>query len=80
MGRFVWLMRQALEITYEENCLSVAKGAGEYDPAALANLREPIFIFGVRSKVVVVDFDSLAEVTQRLRDDFPAEGAVNEKD
>jgi membrane protein len=27
MGRFAWLMRQALEITYEENCLSVAKGA-----------------------------------------------------
>jgi membrane protein len=27
MGRFFWLFRQALEITYEENCLSVAKGA-----------------------------------------------------
>ena len=27
MTRFVWLLRQALEITYEENCLSVAKGA-----------------------------------------------------
>jgi len=53
---------------------------GEHDPAALANLRQPIFIFGVRSKVIVVDFDSLAEFTQRLRDDFPAERAVNEKD
>ncbi len=27
MARFWWLLRQALEITYEENCLSVAKGA-----------------------------------------------------
>lgn len=27
IARFGWLMRRALEITYEENCLSVAKGA-----------------------------------------------------
>ena len=27
MARFWWLLRQAVEITYEENCLSVSKGA-----------------------------------------------------
>lgn len=46
---------------------------GEYDPGALTNLRESIFIFGVGSKVVVVDFDSLSEFAQRSRDDLPTE-------
>ena len=32
----------------------------EHDPAALANFEEPIFVFRVREKVVVVNLDGLA--------------------
>ena len=52
----------------------------EHDPAALANCEKPIFIFGVREKVVVVNLDGLADLPQRLSDDPSPEGAVDEKD
>jgi hypothetical protein len=52
---------------------------GEYDPTPLADLEKPIFVFGIGSKVVVVNFDNLADCSQRLSDDLPAERAVNEK-
>jgi hypothetical protein len=52
----------------------------EHDPAALADLDKPIFVFGVRDKVIVVDLDGLADLSQRLSDDLSAKGAVDEKD
>ena len=52
----------------------------EHDPAPLANFEKPIFVFGVREKVVVVNLDGLADLPQRLSDDLLTEGAVDEKD
>jgi hypothetical protein len=34
----------------------------EHDLAALANFEKPIFVFGVRDKVVVVNLDRLTDV------------------
>jgi len=53
---------------------------GEHDPAALPNFNKPVFVFGVWDKVIVVDLDGLADLTQRLSDNLPTEGAVDEKD
>jgi hypothetical protein len=53
---------------------------GEYDPAAFADFKEPICVFGVRCEMVVVNLDGFADLAQRLSDDFPTQGTVDEKD
>jgi len=53
---------------------------GEHDPAALADFCKPIFVFSVRSKMIVVNLDDLADFPQRLGDDLPTERTVNKKD
>jgi hypothetical protein len=44
----------------------------KHDPAALGDYAQPIFVFGVGSKMVVVDLDGFADLPQRLSDDIPA--------
>jgi len=53
---------------------------GEHDPAALADFKQPIFVFRLRRKVVVVNLDGFTDFSQRLSNDLSAEGTVDEKD
>ncbi len=68
-----------------DNCCSFSDSVtdsvvfGKDDPAALADFKKPIFVFSVRSKVVVVDLDGLADLPQRLSDDLPTERTVDEE-
>ena len=52
---------------------------GKHDPATFARFDEPIFVFGVWGEVVIVNLDGFADFPQRLSDDLPTQGTVDEK-
>jgi len=52
---------------------------GEHDPTAPSDLNKPIFVFGVRSEVLIVDLDGRADLPQRLSDDLLTEGTIDEE-
>ena len=52
----------------------------EHNPTAPPDFNQPMFVFSVRSKMVVVNLDDLAELAQGLRNDLSAEGTVDKKD
>lgn len=53
---------------------------GQDNPAALPSLGEPVFILGIWRKVVVVDVERSASLTERCGDTVLPQGTVKEED
>ena len=53
---------------------------GQDNPAAPADLRQPIFVRGVLREMPVMDLDPYAALAKFVGDDFLAQGTVDKKD
>ena len=53
---------------------------GQDNPAALSGLGEPVFILGIRGKVIVVDVERGAGLTERDSYALFSEGPIEEED
>jgi len=53
---------------------------GEDNPTALTGLGEPVFVLGVGEKVIVVDVECSASLTERIGDTVLPQRSIEEED
>jgi hypothetical protein len=53
---------------------------GQDNPSALSGLSEPVFVLGIRGKVVVVDVECGTGLTERCGDTVLPQRAIEEED